>query len=158
MKIYEHHKILNSEFELILKQEDKKNDSELAKLKEEIKKDIFSQENENIKAENKENNIIINNNDITNSLKLNKKYLKLLFSLSILFNRIVIFKELNPDEKKEYLTKIKEEHSKCQEEKSKIEAEIEALKNNLEQIRKQNKKKSKTDRKKISSIIKQNTE
>ena len=103
MKIYEHHKILNSEFELILKQEDKKNDSELAKLKEEIKKDIFSQENENIKAENKENNIIINNNDITNSLKLNKKYLKLLFSLSILFNRIVIFKEINPDEKKEEL-------------------------------------------------------
>ena len=93
IKIYDHYKELSSEFELIMKDDDKSNKEKLSKLTEYIKKELFSQENNNIKLEN---NI---NNEITNSLKINKKYLKLIFSLSVLFNRIVIFKEINPEEK-----------------------------------------------------------
>ena len=76
-----------------MKDDDKSNKEKLSKLTEYIKKELFSQENNNIKLDN---NI---NNEITNSLKINKKYLKLIFSLSVLFNRIVIFKEINPEEK-----------------------------------------------------------
>ena len=93
IKIYDHYKELSSEFELIMKDDDKSNKEKLSKLTEYIKKELFSQENNNIKLDN---NI---NNEITNSLKINKKYLKLIFSLSVLFNRIVIFKEINPEEK-----------------------------------------------------------
>ena len=93
IKIYDHYKELSSEFELIMKDDDKSNNEKLSKLTEYIKKELFSQENNNIKLDN---NI---NNEITNSLKINKKYLKLIFSLSVLFNRIVIFKEINPEEK-----------------------------------------------------------
>ena len=93
IKIYDHYKELSSEFELIMKDDDKSNKEKLSKLTEYIKKELFSQENNNIKLDN---NI---NNEITNSLKINKKYLKLIFSLSVLFNRIVIFKEINPVEK-----------------------------------------------------------
>ena len=93
IKIYDHYKELSSEFELIMKDDDKLNKEKLSKLTEYIKKELFSQENNNIKLDN---NI---NNEITNSLKINKKYLKLIFSLSVLFNRIVIFKEINPEEK-----------------------------------------------------------
>ena len=93
IKIYDHYKELSSEFELIMKDDDKSNKEKLSKLTEYIKKELFSQENNNIKLDN---NI---NNEITNNLKINKKYLKLIFSLSVLFNRIVIFKEINPEEK-----------------------------------------------------------
>ena len=93
IKIYDHYKELSSEFELIMKDDDKSNKEKLSKLTEYIKKELFSQENNNVKLDN---NI---NNEITNSLKINKKYLKLIFSLSVLFNRIVIFKEINPEEK-----------------------------------------------------------
>ena len=94
IKIYDHYKELSSEFELIImNDDDKSNKEKLSKLTEYIKKELFSQENNNIKLDN---NI---NNEITNSLKINKKYLKLIFSLSVLFNRIVIFKEINPEEK-----------------------------------------------------------
>ena len=93
IKIYDHYKELSSEFELIMKDDDKSNKEKLSKLTEYIKKELFRQENNNIKLDN---NI---NNEITNSLKINKKYLKLIFSLSVLFNRIVIFKEINPEEK-----------------------------------------------------------
>ena len=98
MKIYDHYKEINSEFDLIMKAEDKQNENELNKLKLELENELFNQENDN-KSENKDINII--NNDITNSLKINKKYLKLLFSLSVLFNKIVIFKELIQEEKNE---------------------------------------------------------
>jgi len=93
IKIYDHYKELSSEFELIMKDDDKSNKEKLSKLTEYIKKELFSQENNDIKLDN---NI---NNEITNNLKINKKYLKLIFSLSVLFNRIVIFKEINPEEK-----------------------------------------------------------
>ena len=98
MKIYDHYKEINSEFDLIMKAEDKQNENELNKLKLELENELFNPENNN-KSENKDINII--NNDITNSLKINKKYLKLLFSLSVLFNKIVIFKELIQEEKNE---------------------------------------------------------
>ena len=98
MKIYDHYKEINSEFDLIMKAEDKQNENELNKLKLELENELFNQENDN-KSENKDINII--NNDIANSLKINKKYLKLLFSLSVLFNKIVIFKELIQEEKNE---------------------------------------------------------
>ena len=99
MKIYEHYKELNSEFDLIMQKEDKLNEEELSKIKLYFINDLFNQEYDDIKQDNKDINII--NNDISNSLKVNKKYLKLLFSLSVLFNRIVIFKELKEEEKKE---------------------------------------------------------
>ena len=95
IKIYDHYKELISEFDLIIKEDDKSNEEKLKKMKEYIKNELFSNENNNIKIDN---NI---NNDIANSLKINKKYLKLLFSLSVLFNRIVKFKEVNPEEKAE---------------------------------------------------------
>ena len=99
MKINEHYKDLFSEFESVMKAEDKINDEDLSKLTTYIKNDLFNQDNINIKSDNKENNII--NNDIANSLKINKKYLKLIFSLSVLFNRLVKFKEVNSENKKE---------------------------------------------------------
>ena len=99
MKIYEHYKELNSEFDLIMQKEDKLNEEELSKIKLYFINDLFNQEYDDNKQDNKDINII--NNDISNSLKVNKKYLKLLFSLSVLFNRIVIFKELKEEEKKE---------------------------------------------------------
>ena len=95
IKIYDHYKELIAEFDLIMKEDDKSNEEKLKKIKEYIKNELFSNENNNIKIDN---NI---NNDIANSLKINKKYLKLLFSLSVLFNRIVKFKEVNPEEKTE---------------------------------------------------------
>ena len=99
MKIYEHYKELNSEFDLIMQKEDKLNEEELSKIKLYFINDLFNQEYDDNKQDNKDINII--NNDISNSLKVNKKYLKLLFSLSVLFNRVVIFKELKEEEKKE---------------------------------------------------------
>ena len=99
MKIYEHYKELNSEFDLIMQKEDKLNEEELSKIKLYFINDLFNQEYDDNKQDNKDINII--NNDISNNLKVNKKYLKLLFSLSVLFNRIVIFKELKEEEKKE---------------------------------------------------------
>ena len=99
MKIYEHYKELNSEFDLIMQKEDKLNEEELSKIKLYFINDLFNQEYNDNKQDNKDINII--NNDISNNLKVNKKYLKLLFSLSVLFNRIVIFKELKEEEKKE---------------------------------------------------------
>ena len=98
MKIYEHYDEINSEFDLIMKAEDKPNEEKLNQLKLEIENALFNKENDN-KSGNKDINII--NNDIANSLKINKKYLKLLFSLSVLFNRIIIFKEPNQEENKE---------------------------------------------------------
>ena len=98
MKIYEHYDEINSEFDLIMKAEDKPNEEKLNQLKLEIENALFNKEND-YKSENKDINII--NNDIANSLKINKKYLKLLFSLSVLFNRIIIFKEPNQEENKE---------------------------------------------------------
>ena len=95
IKIYDHYKELIAEFDLIMKEDDKSNEEKLKKIKEYIKNELFSNEKNNIKIDN---NI---NNDIANSLKINKKYLKLLFSLSVLFNRIVKFKEVNPEEKTE---------------------------------------------------------
>ena len=97
MKINEHYEKMHSEFDLIMKAEEKLNDEEFSRLIIYFKNDLFNQEKEVIKSE--KNNII--NNEISNSLKINKKYLKLLFSLSVLFNRLVIFKEANPEEKKE---------------------------------------------------------
>ena len=97
MKIYEHYKELSSEFDLIMKEDEKSNEEKLNKLKEYIKNELFTKENNNINIKI-DNNI---NNDIANSLKINKKYLKLLFSLSVLFNRIVKFKEVEPEEKSE---------------------------------------------------------
>ena len=97
MKIYEHYKELISEFDLIMKEDEKTNEEKLNKLKEYIKNELFTKENNNINIKI-DNNI---NNDIANSLKINKKYLKLLFSLSVLFNRIVKFKEVEPEEKSE---------------------------------------------------------
>ena len=99
MKINEHYKEMNSEFDLIMNKEDKLNDEELSKLKFFFKNDLFMNENNDNKFDNKDINMI--NNDISNNLKVNKKYLKLLFSLSVLFNRIVIFKELNEEKKNE---------------------------------------------------------
>ena len=99
MKINEQYKELSSEFDLIMEAEDKLNEEKLKELNLFFKNDLFSEEDNNNKSDNKDINII--NNDIAYSLKINKKYLKLLFSLSALFNRIVIFKEVNKYEKKE---------------------------------------------------------
>ena len=86
------YKELNSEFELILKSDDKLNEEKLSKITTDIKTNLFDKEN------NIDNNM---NNEIINSLKINKKYLKLIFSLSVLFNRIIIIKDINPNEKNE---------------------------------------------------------
>ena len=53
--------------------------------------------NNNNNISNIKNDVnIINNNDI----KLNKNFLKLIFSLNILFNHIIIIKNINKDDKK----------------------------------------------------------
>ena len=53
MKIYDHYKEINSEFDLIMKAEDKQNENELNKLKLELENELFNQENDN-KSENKQ--------------------------------------------------------------------------------------------------------
>ena len=102
-KTNQYYKELKSDFDLMMKSDDKLNEENLNKIKEFIKNDLFNQENNNIKINIKENNI---NNEIINNLKINKKYLKLLFSFSALFNRIVIIKEANIDENNENLNNI----------------------------------------------------
>ena len=114
MKLDEHCKILNEEFEIIMKKEQKIIDKEIIKLKKEIKNEVFPEKNE--KEINKKDNI--NNIENDNKRKLNKKYLKLIFSLSALFNRIVIISNKNLESKEDksekedkediYNTKIKE--------------------------------------------------
>ena len=105
MKLDEYCKELNEEFELINKKEEKLVDEELIKLKKIIKDDLFIkiEQNKNNNIKNEDN--LINNNDIGNQIKLNKKFLKLIFSLYVLFNRIVIIKnknlEINKDGKEE---------------------------------------------------------
>ena len=101
MKLYEYCKELNDEFELIMKKDKKLIDEELLTLKNDIKNELFLMENKNNNNNNNISNIkndvnIINNNDI----KLNKNFLKLIFSLNILFNHIVIIKNINKDDKK----------------------------------------------------------
>ena len=107
MKLDEYCKELNEEFDIIMKKEEKIIDEELIKMKKEIKNELFLISNSNknninnIKKEENNHNIInINNNDIENKIKLNKKFLKLIFSISALFNRIVIIKnKTNKNEK-----------------------------------------------------------
>ena len=95
MKLDKYCKELNEEFDMIMKKEEKLINEELVELKKYIKNELF------IKDElNKINNVkykenLINNSDIGNQFKLNKKFLKLVFSFYVLFNRFVIIKNKN---------------------------------------------------------------
>ena len=100
LKLEENCKELNEEFEFILKKDQKIIDEELIKLKLEIKNELFviQKYNGNDKLNNKkdeENKINIINENNEYKTKLNKKFLKLIFSLSVLFNKIVIIKNKN---------------------------------------------------------------
>ena len=94
MKLDKYCKELNEEFDTIMKKEEKIIEEELLKLKREVKNELFPEKDELNKKD------VINNieNDV---FKLNKKYLKLIFSLSALFNRIIIIKNKNIENKKE---------------------------------------------------------
>ena len=94
MKLDKYCKELNEEFDTIMKKEGKIIEEELLKLKSEVKNELFPEKDELNKKD------VINNieNDV---FKLNKKYLKLIFSLSALFNRIIIIKNKNIENKKE---------------------------------------------------------
>ena len=94
MKLDKYCKELNEEFDTIMKKEEKIIEEELLKLKSEVKNELFPEKDELNKKD------VINNieNDV---FKLNKKYLKLIFSLSALFNRIIIIKNKNIENKKE---------------------------------------------------------
>ena len=93
MKLDKYCKELNEEFDTIMKKEEKIIEEELLKLKSEVKNELFPEKDELNKKD------VINNieNDV---FKLNKKYLKLIFSLSALFNRIIIIKNKNIENKK----------------------------------------------------------
>ena len=103
LKLGEHINKLNEEFNLIMKKEQKIIDEDLKILIENIKDELFPVKNSNLKINNikndESNKININNNENENKSKLNKKFLKLIFSLSVLFNRIIIIKSINNENK-----------------------------------------------------------
>ena len=103
LKLGEHINKLNEEFNLIMKKEQKVIDEDLKILIKNINDELFPVKNLNLKInniKNDENNTInIINNDNENKSILNKKYLKLIFSLSVLFNRIIIIKNINNENK-----------------------------------------------------------
>ena len=103
MKLDKYCKELNEEFDKIMKKEEKIIEEELLKLKSEVKNELFPEKDELNKKD------VINNieNDV---FKLNKKYLKLIFSLSALFNRIIIIKNKNIENKKEIEENINNNH------------------------------------------------
>ena len=103
LKLDEHINKLNEEFNLIMKKEQKIIDEDLKILIKNIKDELFPANNSNLKLNNikndENNKINIINNDNENKPKLNKKFLKLIFSLSVLFNRIIIIKNINNENK-----------------------------------------------------------
>ena len=100
MKLDEYCKELNEEFELIMNKEEKIIDEDFEKLKNEIKAELFGDKND--KNKNNINNSINILNSYNNIIEnLNKKYLILIFSLSALFNRIVIIKNKNAENKED---------------------------------------------------------
>ena len=103
MKLDKYCKELNEEFDKIMKKEEKIIEEELLKLKSEVKNELFPEKDEL----NKKDVIINIENDV---FKLNKKYLKLIFSLSALFNRIIIIKNKNIENKKEIEENINNNH------------------------------------------------
>ena len=81
----------------------------LTTLFEEIKKELFSQKEKNIDDKNKlsGNNVIIVHDDKNQELiQLNKKYLQLIFGISLLFNNIINV-EKNTNENKEIIFNTK---------------------------------------------------
>ena len=108
MKLDKYCMELYEEFDVILNKEEKIIEGELSKLKREINKELFPEEEMN--SSNKKN--VINNIE-NDAITLNKKFLKLIFSLSALFNKIVILKNKNIEN-----IKNKEENKN---EKNKIE-------------------------------------
>ena len=113
LKLGEHINKLNEEFNLIMKKEQKIIDEDLKILIKNIKDELFPLKNLNLKLNNikndESNKINIINNDNENKSKLNKKFLKLIFSLSVLFNRIIIIKKINNENKSK--DDIKEENN-----------------------------------------------
>ena len=113
LKLGEHINKLNEEFNLIMKKDQKINDEDLKILIKNIKDELFPLKNLNLKLNNikndESNKINIINNDNENKSKLNKKFLKLIFSLSVLFNRIIIIKKINNENKSK--DDIKEENN-----------------------------------------------
>ena len=103
LKLDEHINKLNEEFNLIMKKDQKIIDEDLKILIKNIKDDLFPAKNSNLKLNNikndESNKINIIHNDNENKPKLNKKFLKLIFSLSVLFNRIIIIKNINNEKK-----------------------------------------------------------
>lgn len=96
MKLDKYCKELNEEFDKIMNKDKKIIEGEFSQLKNEINNELFPEIK--INELNKKDGINKIEND---TIKLNKKFLKLIFALSALFNRIVIIANKNVKKDKE---------------------------------------------------------
>ena len=110
LKLKDKDKELLDEYNNTIKKKYEGIEKELSNIIIEIKKDLFKTTDN----KNKNNNVIIVHDDNNKEIKtLNKKYLKLIFALSMMFNNIISVIKKNNDEGKEEISYKLNNKIKC---------------------------------------------